>query len=712
MRVNIVHSIRGRVRLRLPDVGKSAELWQALGEWIAGQRHVASYRINEACFSIAICYDSAATEAALHIVARLETLSVAELRAVAPLPAPSGPGLLTRALTALQHLVRFDEKQIFACCSVSIALTLTPLPFLAALSVPLVFVTALPIWGRALGVMWRERRLNVDFLDSLAILVTLLRAQFFTAAFMTWTISLGDFIRSRTAAKSKRAIRDLLEFQTTLAWVVSNGEMRRIPAVEVQVGDTVVVYPGEMIPVDGEVLKGEAAVDQKIVTGESLPIERGVGDVVFASTVVREGKVVLRAIRVGQDTTAAQIVHMVEEAPVGETRIQNYAERFADRLVAPSLALSGGLFALTGDANRLLSMLIIDYGTGIRVAAPTTVLASMTHAARQGILIKSGSHMERLANLDTIVFDKTGTLTHGRPEIFDIVSLDERFFPPRKILALAASSEERLKHPVAKALVTKARAEQVEVPRRNESEFHIGLGVEARINGYSIHIGNARYFQANSIGLRGSKRHLAQFDRNGWSTLLFAVDGKLKGLIPYADEVRPESGDVIRTLHNRGIRNTVMLTGDNASVASAVGARIGIDRIFADTMPADKADIVRRLQGEGRTVAMVGDGINDSPALAYADVGIAMKEGADVARETADIVLMEDSLWKLIAAIDISKNAIHLIHQNYAIIAAMNTLALVLAIPAGLVTPNVSTLLSNGSAILASINAIRPIMSY
>ena len=712
MQVTVVHSIRGRIRLRLPGVGKNAELWQALGAWVSGQRHVIEHRTNAACFSIVICYEPGAADAPAQIVARLEAMCITEVRAAAPAPQPTGPGLIARAFNFISSFLGLDEPKMLALSTASLALTAARIPFLAMLSAPLVLVTALPIWQRAAAVLWRERRLNVDFLDSLAILVTFARTQLFTASFMIWMISLGDWIRSRTAAKSKRAIRDLLEFQTTLAWVVCNGEMRRVPATEVQAGDTVVVYPGEMIPVDGEVLRGEAAVDQKIVTGESLPVDRGQGAMVYASTVVREGKLVIRAVRVGQDTTAAQIVHMVEEAPVGETRIQNYAERFADRLVAPTLALSGGLFAISGDANRLLSMLIVDYGTGIRVAAPTTVLASMTHAARQGILIKSGSHMERLAHLDTIVFDKTGTLTHGRPQILDIVSLDERLFPPRKILALAAASEERLKHPVAKALVAKAAAEQVEVPRRNESEFHIGLGVEARVNGYYIHIGNARYFRSRSIRYGHLRRRVAQFDRNGWSTLLFAVDGEVKALIPYADEVRPESPDVIRILHNRGIRNTVMLTGDNASVAAAVGGRLGIDRIFADTMPADKAEIVRRIQSEGKTVAMVGDGINDSPALAYADVGIAMKEGADVARETADVVLMEDNLWKLIAAIDISKNAMRLIHQNYAIIASLNTLALALAIPTGLVTPNVSTLLSNGSAILASLNAIRPILSY
>jgi len=711
MNVHLVHSVPGRVRLRLPGLPRAAaELWRSLAQWAASQPHVRSQRVNAACSCIIIHYDVSAPDTVTGIIARLQALSRAELPAPAAVAQVSRP--VSAFLNTLAMLLRFDEPTAFKLSTASLLLTLTRLPFIATLSLPLLILTALPIWHRAFTVLRRERRLNVDLLDSLAILVTFARSQFFTGAFMIWMISLGDFIRSKTAAKSKRAIRDLLEFQTVLAWVYRDGELRRIPAGVVTVGETVVVHPGEMIPVDGEILRGEAAVDQKIVTGESLPIDRRLGDVVYASTVVREGEIVIRAMRVGQETTAAQIVHLVEEAPVGETRIQNYAERFADRLVAPSLALSGGLFALTGDANRLLSMLIIDYGTGIRVAAPTTVLASMTHAARQGILIKSGSHMERLASLDTIVFDKTGTLTHGRPEILDIVSLDERRFPARKILQLAAASEERLKHPVAKALVAKARTELIDIPQRLESEFRIGLGVEARVNGYYIHIGNARYFRSKEIRYGQSSRRVSRFNQKGLSTLLFAVNGELKGLIPYADEVRPESSDIVRLLHNRGIRNTVMLTGDNASVAMAVGSRLGIDRIFADTLPADKAEIVRQLQREGRTVAMVGDGINDSPALAYADVGIAMKEGADVARETADVVLMEDNLWKLIAAIDISRNAIRLIHQNYAIIAGLNTLALALAIPGGLIRPDMSALLSNGSAILASLNAIRPILPY
>ncbi len=717
MQVKVVHSVPGRVRLRFPALpARASRLWRALGQWTSGQENVRAHRANAACRSLVVYYGGGPA-AANRIVAQLEALTAAELEKM-DLPEKARAEVsrtgsaMARFFETLSKFFALDEPRAFRWSSASLVLTAASLPFLTALSLPLLFATALPIWHRAFTVLRRERRLNVDLLDSLAILVSLIRTQLFTVAFIVWMINLGDLIRAKTAGKSKRAIRDLLEFETALAWVLEDGKLRRVAAREVRAGDTVVVHPGEIIPVDGEILRGAAAVDQKIVTGESLPVDRRHGHTVYASTVVREGELTLRAVRVGQDTTAARIVHMVEEAPVGETRIQNYAERFADKLVAPTLALSGGLFAITGDANRLLSMLIIDYGTGIRVAAPTAVLASMTHAARQGILIKSGSHMEKLARLDTIIFDKTGTLTQGRPEILDIVSFDERSFPARTILQLAAASEQRLKHPVAKAIVMKARAERIEIPERLESVFRIGLGVEARVNGYFVHVGSARYFRSKDIRLGQSSRQTLRFDRKGCSTLLFAVNGELKGLIPYADEVRPESGDIIRILHQRGIRNTVMLTGDNSNVAAAVARRIGIDRVYADTMPADKAEIVKQLQSGGRMVAMVGDGINDSPALAYADVGIAMKEGAEAARETADVVLMEDNLWKLIAAIDISRKAMRLIRQNYGIIAALNTLALALAIPRGLIRPDISALLSNGSAILASLNAIRPILAY
>jgi Cu2+-exporting ATPase len=391
--------------------------------------------------------------------------------------------------------------------------------------------------------------------------------------------------------------------------------------------------------------------------------------------------------------------------------MQNHAERLADRLVLPTLGLAVGTAAVSADFNRFLSLVIVDYGTGIRVAAPTAVLASMTHAARAGIIIKSGAHMERLAQVDTVIFDKTGTLTHGAPEVVDIISY-EKNITDRHLLGLAAAAETKLTHPVANALRVKAQELGANVPECDETKYRIGLGVEGQVNGYYMHVGNERFLRQANINVGCAQADRAALDEQGYSCIYVAVDGVLSGLVPYSDRIRPESRDVIRRLHESGVKNTVMLTGDNAIVARAVGRRLGLSRQFADMLPADKAEVIQQFQRDGNVVAMVGDGINDSPALSFADVGIAMKHGAEVARESADVVLMEDSLWKLVKAVEISRGAVRLIHQNYAIVAGLNTLALGLALPGGLIIPEVTALISNGSAILASLNGIRPILRY
>jgi Cu2+-exporting ATPase len=452
-------------------------------------------------------------------------------------------------------------------------------------------------------------------------------------------------------------------------------------------------------------------IDQKTITGEGLPVMRDKGAAVFAATVIRDGQLTVRAIRVGTATTAGQIAALVESAPIGDTRMQNHAEKLADRLVLPTLGLAVGTAAVTADFNRFLSLVIVDYGTGIRVAAPTAVLASMTHAARAGIIIKSGAHMERLAQVDTVIFDKTGTLTHGSPEVVDIISY-EKTITDRHLLGLAAAAETKLVHPVANALRVKAQEIGANIPCCDETKYRIGLGVEGQVNGYYMHVGNERFLRQADIKVDCAQADRSALDEQGYSCIYVAVDGVLAGLLPYTDRIRPESRDVIRRLHEAGIRNTVMLTGDNSVVARAVGRRLGLSRQFADMLPADKAEVIQQFQREGNIVAMVGDGINDSPALSFADVGIAMKHGAEVARESADVVLMEDSLWKLVKAVEISRGAVRLIHQNYAIVAGLNTLAFGLALPGGLIIPEVTALISNGSAILASLNGIRPILRY
>ncbi len=694
MQIELVHSLPGRMRLRIPGlrVDVNCRLW--IEKTLASRSGLTRFRINIWCEALVLEGDDSALGA---IIALFRT-TVVLTPAAEPAHAQAGAAKW-----------RWLRSPLLAA-SAGAALSLAGGGTLAAVCIPFVLFGGMRSARNAWRVVRSERRLNVDFLDTVAIAVSLARGQFFTAAAIAWLIALGDWIRDRTAAQSKRAISRLLEFQGVYAWVVSNGSVTRVPSRMLHPGDEVIVYPGETIPVDGRILRGRATVDQKIVTGESLPSEKSPGEDVYASTLVREGKLVLQAVRVGDDTTAAQIVRLVDAAPMGETRIQNHAEKLGDRLVAPSLLLSGGLFAMTGNVDRLLSMLIVDFGTGIRVAAPTSMLAAMAHAARNGILIKSGHHMEQLAALDTIVFDKTGTLTHGRPEIGEVMSFDERLFPARTIMSLAAAAEARLKHPVSEAIVTKAEREGLAIPDRSASDFQVGLGVQAQVNGYVIHLGNDRFLSRCGVHLNGCMRHVRDVNQSGSSALLFAVDGEVKGVIPYADQVRGDSGPVIQALRGFGVRKVVMITGDNATVAEAVSRQLQIDAFYADMLPADKAEIVKDLQRRGHAVAMVGDGINDSPALAHADVGVSLKHGADVARETADVVLMHDSLWKLVSAVEISKSAVRNVKQNYAMIAGLNSLALLLAIPTGLVSPNVSALISNGSAILASLNSIRPLL--
>ncbi len=708
MQFSVRHWISGRIRLHVPALRQQSATLEHVLDWLRAQEGIRSVRVNCDCASLVVEYDESRRCQIETLLSYLEPFTLRDLKAFIALsqgeqdtPAPPSfdqhgrPKPLTSAAMILP--------------SVSLALAFSTNPAAVAANVPLMLWNAIPIARRAWGVWRRERRLNVDFLDTLAIGASIGQGLMLTGSIITWLIRLGDWIRDTTAQGSKRAISELMEFQGRSAWKVQNGAVLAVPVSQLTAGDLVIVYPGEMVPVDGEVTEGSALIEQKTITGESLPVLRQKGEAVFAATVVREGQITVCAIRVGADTTAGQIAQLVDAAPVGDTRMQNHAERFADRLVLPTLGLAIGTAAVTRDISRFLSLVIIDYGTGIRVAAPTSMLASMTHAARAGIIVKSGGHMERLAEVDTIVFDKTGTLTHGVPAVVDVIAYNDCISPDH-LLALAVAAETRLRHPVAEALRARARERQIPVPICDATDYRIGMGVQGPVNGYYLHVGSDRFMQSNQIRLQHSLLHRAALEGQGYSCLYVAVDGKLAGLIPYADQIRSESRAVIETLHGMGIRETVMLTGDNATVARAVGARLGLTRQFSEMLPTDKASAIEELKRAGNVVAMVGDGINDSVALSYSDVGIAMRHGAEVTHESAHVLLMEDSLWKLVKAVKVSREAVGLIKQNYGIVAVLNTLALALALPGGLVTPELTAVLSNGSAILASLNGVRPLL--
>lgn len=700
------HWIPGRIRLHVPALGTPGLDTGRIESWLKSFDHVREARINRSCANLIVEYDEAHRPLVRMMLGYLGTTTPKSLMEMVEAEPPAEETAIKQA----DHPPKPLDATVLALPTVSLALAFSGNPLALAVNIPLMLWNALPIAKRAWHIARHEKRLNVDFLDTLAIGASMVQGLAVTGGIITWLIRLGDWIRDMTAMGSKRAIAELMEFQGRTAWVVVEGAVIQVPVTQLKKDDLVIVYPGEVVPVDGEIVEGSAMVDQKTITGEGLPVSRAKGEQVFAATALREGQITVRAQRVGTETVAGQIAQLVDAAPIGDTRMQNHAERFADRLVVPTLSLATGTALLTADINRFLSLVIVDYGTGIRVAAPTSVLASITHAARSGIIIKSGGHMERLAEVDTIVFDKTGTLTHGVPEVVDVISFQNRI-PTDHLIGLAAGVESRLSHPVAEALRTHAANRGVEILPCDTPDYHVGLGIEGQVNGHYVHLGSERYLRGQQIRIGASiARQKAELDESGNSCLFMAVDGKFAALIPYADKVRPESQQVMRRLKELGVRDTIMLTGDNATVAKAVGARVGLTRQFADMMPSDKADVIAQLKAEGRTVAMVGDGINDSVALTYSDVGIAMRHGAEIAHESAHIVLMEDSLWKLVHAVEISRGAVGLIKQNYGIVAVLNTLALGLALPSGLVSPTFTAVLSNGSAILASMNGMRPLL--
>jgi heavy metal translocating P-type ATPase len=689
-----VHTMPGRLRLRLETPAVLNGLAGAVEDVLRDHPAVQGVRLNPPARSLVVTYDAAVIEAddLIHFLQgwTIERLESYQSRSHRSQQSPESPAQswwslgLSTAAVALGFLA---ESAVAPWC---------------------LAVAAIPIFQRAFDAIVQRGKLNVDVLDAAATTVLVAQGQVTTAAAMVWLVALGDFIRDITMQQSRRAIEGLLDGKIQSAWVLREGKKIRVNVEEVQAGDQVVVYPGELIPVDGTVLSGKAMVDQKILSGESLPVEKGEGDQVYAATVVRDGKLYLQAAKVGQETLAAKVVQLVRDAPVRETRVQNYAEQFAGRMVPWSFLGAGASLVFSRNAGTAASLLIVDYGTGIRVAAPTTVLSSMTKAARQGILIKGGRYLEQLAEMDAIVFDKTGTLTLGVPEVAELVHYDHGDLSPDMILQMAAAAQQRLTHPVAEAIVRAARCRGLEIPERDGSEYLIGQGVEAVVNGRVVLAGSQRFMTGKGIALLQAREDLRRIEEAAAAPILVAIDGTLCALFVLADPLRLEAAAVVQALRAQGIKEIIMLTGDHPAVANRVAGSLGIERYVAEALPAHKAELVRTLQAEGHTVAVVGDGINDSPALAQADVGISVHSGADVARETAHVALLEGNLWKIPLAIDVARESMHLIRQNWDLVFYPSTAAIALSL-AGIIGPVGATVISNGSAVLAATNALRPL---
>ncbi|MCS6963678.1 MAG: copper-translocating P-type ATPase [Thermoflexus sp.] len=493
---------------------------------------------------------------------------------------------------------------------------------------------------------------------------------FETASVIITLIVLGKYLEARAKGRASEAIRALIALQPERARVLRDGQEIEIPAGEVRVGDLLIVRPGERIPADGVVLEGRSAVDESMMTGESLPVEKGPGDRVLGGTINQHGLLKVEATHVGRDTVLAGMIRMVREAQGSRAPIQRLADQVSAVFVPIVMAVAALTFlgwltiggaGFTRAMVNAIAVLVVACPCAMGLATPTAIMVGTGRGATMGILFRSAQALEQLGRATVIALDKTGTLTQGRPVVTEVIPRADR--TPEEVLALAASVEQGSEHLLAQAVVEAARTQGLPLEKPLGFSAWPGRGVAAQLNGSVVRVGKISWLQAEGVALEEWGEATRALQEKGRTTMLVARDGEVIGLIALADALKPEAAEAIAALHRLGVQ-TVMITGDNRRTAEAIAHQAGIDRVFAEVLPAEKAEIVRRLQGEGHRVAMVGDGVNDAPALAQADVGIAMGTGTAVAMETADVTLMRGDLRLLPQAIRLSRGTMRTIRQN------------------------------------------------
>jgi heavy metal translocating P-type ATPase len=703
--LEVQHALPGRLRLRVGELRFNRELATLLVETFAKITGVGSVRANTWCASLIICFDETVTSREFLLAELRKTPAAAGSAAQVP-QLPSVPGKVTTLVLNTLHKLETATPPVVQLGLGLAAFASALLGAPATVTTVISCLAILPIGGRAAQTAVAERKFGVDGLDGMAAILMIAQQNLKAASFMAALIGLGEYIRDLTARRCRKIMDDLLGLSGSSAWLVKGNKRVCIPADQVAAGDTVVIYPGELVPVDGAVLRGSASVNQAALTGESIPVEVVTGSEVFAGTYLEQGKIYVRCSACLKDSRAGRVVEMVKAAPVYETRTHNYAAQMADKLVLPILGTAAICGIFSGNLTRVMSVLIFDFSTGIRISAPTAILSSMQRAGRHGILIKNGGAVERLGQVDAIVLDKTGTLTLGEPSVSGVFTLNG--FAEPEVLCLAAAVEQRLHHPAARAIVKYARKSLSNIPERTDSEHTTGMGVKAGVNGRHVFCGSRRFMQAENIDIKSAVFLEKEILSRGESVVYVAIDSKLSGLICYADKLRPEVPRVIRRLRKQGIKKIYMATGDHEQAALAIARQAGITDIFSNSFPEQKAGLVKELKRLGHTVAVVGDGINDSPALAHADLGISLHSATNAAQESADVLLTDNDLSRLPEAIDISRQAMRLVRENITFIAIPNGAGIALA-AAGIIGPALSTLLNNGSAILAALNSLRPL---
>ncbi len=686
MKCKILHETRGRMRVHLCCRPLSLADADVLEYWLRAADGVETVKVYDRTGDAVVVYHGDRAG----VVSRFASFSFARGEAAGLVPSHT-----TRALNR-----EFEDRLATTVLLRGVRRFLFPAPLRIALTV----WSALKYLRAGLASLGK-RKLSVEVLDATAIAVSLARGDFSTAGSVMFMLRLGELLEDWTHKKSVADLAGAMSLGVDRVWLVTDHGEELVPASQVRVGDLVVVRTGNMIPLDGTVADGEATVNQASMTGESMPVPKHPGSYVYAGTVVEEGECAVRVTQVMGEGRYDRVVRMIEESEKLKSTAEDKAARLADRLVPYTFLGTGLTWLLTRNVTKMLSVLMVDFSCALKLSMPIAVLSAMREGHTYNLSVKGGRFLEAVAKADTVVFDKTGTLTYASPRVAQVVTFGGR--NENEMLRLAACLEEHYPHSMANAVVNEAKARGLDHEEyHSRVEYVVAHGISSSVNGEKVIIGSAHFaFEDEGCAIpAGEEEKFASLPAE-YSQLYLCISGELAAVICVSDPLRAEAAEVIRALHACGITRTVMMTGDNRATAAAVAKQVGVDDFRAEVLPQDKADYIRQARAEGHTVIMIGDGVNDSPALSEADVGIAINTGAAIAREIADITVSSESLWELVTLRRLSAALMARIDRNYRTIVGFN-LGLILLGVAGILPPTTSAFLHNASTLAISLKSM------
>ena len=687
MKFYIKHESRGRIRIHLAQKRMSSVQAETLLYYLQNQNQVSFAKVYDRTGDAVICYEGE----------RAAVIRMIQLFHYEEVELPTG--LLESSGRALNN--EYQEKLISKVIYHFGRKWLLPAPIRAIYTT---VVSVKYIWK---GIQTlAQGKIEVPVLDATAIGVSMLRGDYGTAGSVMFLLGVGELLEEWTHKKSVGDLARSMSLNVGKVWLKKDGQEILVPSEKIVAGDEIVVHMGNLIPFDGEVSNGEGMVNQASLTGESVPVRRTLGSVVYAGTVLEEGELTILVKQTGGSSRYEKITAMIEESEKLKSGLESKAEHLADRLVPYSLGGTALTYLLTRNATKALSILMVDFSCALKLAMPISVLSAIREANQHKITVKGGKFLEAVAEADTIVFDKTGTLTKAQPTVAEVVSFSETKSPD-ELLRVAACLEEHFPHSMAKAVVDAAKEKHLDHEEMHSKvEYIVAHGISTTINGEKAIIGSYHFVfeDENSIipeGMEEKFRHLPE----EYSHLYLALEGVLAAVICIEDPLRPEAAEIIRQLKKAGLKKIVMMTGDSERTAKAIAKKVGVDEYYAEVLPEDKANFVEKEKAEGRKVIMIGDGINDSPALSAADVGIAISEGAEIAREIADITVAADDLAEILVLRMLSNRLMKRIHKNYRFIVTFNAGLILLGV-GGILQPTTSALLHNTSTLYIGLKSM------